>query len=62
MNQSNIFPLYNEGTEKLVAGLNKINLDLYPTPNKLVNLPQKSVDNLAGGLKHDVGMAEQYTK
>ena len=61
MSHGNIFLLYK--TEKLVAGLNKINLDLskHPTANKLVNLPWESVDNLAGGLNHDVRMAEQYT-
>ena len=56
MSYGNIFPPYK--TEKLVAGLNKMNLD--PTPNELVNLPQESVDDLAGGLNHDV--AEQHTK
>ena len=63
MSHGNIFPPYNEKTEKLVAGLNKMNLDLskYPTANKLVNLPQ-NVDDLAGGLNHKVGIAEQYTK
>ena len=56
MSHGNIFPPYK--TEKLVAGLNKMNLDpsKHPTANKLVNLPQESVDDLAGG------MAEQYTK
>ena len=52
----------NKRTERLVAGLNKMNLDLHPTSNKLANLPHESVDDLAGGLSHDVGMAEQYTK
>ena len=37
-----------------------MNLNLHPTCNKLVNLPQESVDDLAGGVNHDVGMAEQY--
>ena len=61
MSQGNIFPPYK--TEKLVAGLNKMNLDLseLPTANELVNLPQESVDNLAGGFNHEVGIAEQYT-
>ena len=48
MSHGNIFLPYK--TEKLVAGLNKINLDKHPTPNKLVNLPQESVDDLAGRL------------
>ena len=56
MSHVKIFPPYK--TEKLVAGLNKMNLDLlkHPTANELVNLPHKNVDDLAGG------MAEQYTK
>ena len=64
INYGNIFLPYNEKTEKLVAGLNKINFDLskHPTANKLVNLPQESVDNLVAGLNHDARMAEQYTK
>ena len=62
MSHANIFPPYNERIEKLVAGLNKkMNLDLHPTPNELVNLPQESVDDLADGLNDDIGMAEQYT-
>ena len=64
MSHGNIFPPptpANKRTEKLVAGLNKINLSKHPTANKLVNLPQ-SVDNLAGGLNHDIGTAEQYAK
>ena len=50
--------LKNKKTERFVAGLNKMNLDLskHPTANELVNLPYKSVVNLAGE------MAEQYTK
>ena len=71
MNHGNIFPPLtsaNKRTKKLVARLNKIKLDdrldlsKHPASKELVNLPQKSVDNLAGGLSHDVGMAEQYTK
>ena len=65
MSHGNIFPPptpADKRTEKLVARLNKMNLDLHPTPNELVNLPQESVDDLAGGLSHDFGMAEQYTK
>ena len=56
MSHSNIFLPYKP--ENLVAGLNKMNLDLskHPTANELVNLPYKSVVNLAGE------MAEQYTK
>ena len=63
MSHGNIFPPYNERTEKLVAGLNKMNVDLskHLTANELVNLPQ-SVDDLAGGLNYEVGTAEQYTK
>ena len=38
-----------------------MNLSKHPTANELVNLPQ-SVDDLAGGLNHDVRMAEQYAK
>ena len=66
MSHGNIFlpptPADKNRTEKLVAGLNKMSLDLskHPTANELVNLPQESVDNLVGGLNHDV--AEQYTK
>ena len=60
MSHGNIFPPpltpANKRTEKFVVGLNKMNFNLYPTPNELVNLPQESVDDLAGG------MAEQYTK
>ena len=51
-NRTNIFktPTPNDKkTEKLVAGLNKMNLSKHLTANKLVNLPQ-SVDDLAGGL------------
>ena len=62
MSYGNIFPPYDERTKRLVAGLNKIDLSKHPTANELVNLPQESVDNLAGGLNHDVKMAEQYTK
>ena len=42
MSHGNIFPpptSANKRTEKLVAGFNKMNLDLYPTPNELINLP-----------------------
>ena len=59
MSHGNIFPPCK--TEKLVTRLNKMNLSKHPTANELVNLPQ-SVDNLAGGLNHDVRMAEQYAK
>ena len=67
MSHGNIFPPptpANKRTEKLVAGLNKMNLDLskHPTANELVNLPQKSVDDLAGGLNHDVKIEKQYAK
>ena len=64
MSHGNIFPPptpADKRTEKLVARLNKMNLDLHPTPNELVNLPQENVDDLAGGLNHDVEIAEQYT-
>ena len=42
--------LKNKKTERFVAGLNKMNLDLskHPTANELINLPQESVDDLAG--------------
>ena len=42
--------------------MNFLDLLKYPTANELVNLPQESVEDLAGRLNHDVGIAEQYTK
>ena len=60
MSRGNIFPPptpANKTTEKFVAEFNKMDLDLskHPTANELVNLPQESVDNLAGGLnRHDL--------
>ena len=49
MSHGNIFPPYNERTQELVAGLNKLK---HPAANELINLslPQESVDDLAGGL------------